>query len=89
LSEPSGEFERDPGWTEQRRLPVAQRRDADTRVAFSFLISLGEARESESPAAATERHQVSPKDPVHNSTQGFDRLSPNGRTQIQKLEFSA
>jgi hypothetical protein len=33
LSERS-EFERDPGWTEHRRLPVAQRRDAASRVAF-------------------------------------------------------
>ena len=36
LSERS-EFELDPVWTEHRRLPVAQRRDADSRVAFLFL----------------------------------------------------
>ena len=31
------EFELDPGWTEHRRLPAAQRRDADSRVAFFWL----------------------------------------------------
>ena len=36
LSERS-EFERDPGWAEHRWLPVAQRRDAGTRVAFFWL----------------------------------------------------
>ncbi|WP_457306858.1 hypothetical protein, partial [Polaromonas sp. P5_E6] len=45
LSERS-EFERDPAWTEHRRLPVAQRRVADSRVAFSFAyFSFGEAKE--------------------------------------------
>jgi hypothetical protein len=45
LSERS-EFERDPAWTEHRRLPVAKRRDADSRVAFSFAyFSFGEAKE--------------------------------------------
>ena len=40
------EFELDPGWTEHRRLPVAQRRDADSRVAFSFAyFTFGEAKE--------------------------------------------
>ncbi|ABE41989.1 hypothetical protein Bpro_0022 [Polaromonas sp. JS666] len=40
------EFERDPAWPEHRRLPVAKRRDADSRVAFSFAyFSLGEAKE--------------------------------------------
>jgi hypothetical protein len=40
------EFERDPAWTEHRRLPVAKRRDAATRVAFSFAyFSFGEAKE--------------------------------------------
>ena len=36
LSERS-EFERDPALTEHRRLPVAKRRDADSRVAFLFV----------------------------------------------------
>ena len=46
MSEALAEFERDPGWTEHRRLPVAQRRDADTRVAFSFAyFAFGEAKE--------------------------------------------
>ena len=45
LSERS-EFERDPGWAEPRRLPAAQRRDAGTRVAFSFAyFTFGEAIE--------------------------------------------
>ena len=36
----------DPVWTEHRRLPAAKRRDADTRVAFSFAyFSFGEAKE--------------------------------------------
>ncbi len=40
------EFERDPGWAEHRRLPVATRRDAGTRVAFSFAyFTFGEAKE--------------------------------------------
>ena len=29
--------ERDPAWTEHHRLPAAQRRDADSRVAFSLV----------------------------------------------------
>ena len=40
------EFELDPGWTEHRRLPVAKRRDANSRVAFSFAyFAFGEAKE--------------------------------------------
>ena len=31
------EFERDPAITEHRRLPAAQRRDANSRVAFSLV----------------------------------------------------
>ena len=42
------------------------------------LLSLGEARESESPAAATERHQDSLENQVRDLMQGLDRLSPNG-----------
>jgi len=45
LSERS-EFELDPGWTEHRRLPVVKRRDADSRVAFSFAyFSFGDTKE--------------------------------------------
>ncbi|MDI1340013.1 hypothetical protein, partial [Polaromonas sp.] len=45
LSERS-EFEPGPGWTEHRRSPVAKRRDADSRVAFSFAyFSFGDAKE--------------------------------------------
>ncbi|OYZ17450.1 MAG: hypothetical protein B7Y28_19245 [Polaromonas sp. 16-63-31] len=45
LSERS-EFELDPDWTEHRRLPAAKRRDADSRVAFSFAyFSFGDAKE--------------------------------------------
>ena len=43
---------------------------------FFCLLFFGEAKKSESPAAATERHQDSAKNQVRNSTQGFDRLSP-------------
>ena len=40
------ELERDPGGTEHRRLPAAKRRDAGTRVAFSFAyFAFGEAKE--------------------------------------------
>ena len=46
MSEATAEFERDPGWAEHRRLPVAQRRDAGSRVAFSFAyFTFGEAKE--------------------------------------------
>jgi hypothetical protein len=45
LSERS-EFERDPVLTEHRRLPVAKRRDAASRVAFSLgFFTFGEAKE--------------------------------------------
>ena len=44
LSERS-EFERDPGWTEHRRVPVAQRRVADSRVAFLLLTFLWRSKE--------------------------------------------
>ena len=44
LSERS-EFELDPGWTEHRRLPAAQRRDADSRVAFLLLTFLWRSKE--------------------------------------------
>ena len=67
LSERS-EFELDPGWTEHRRLPVAQRRDADSRVAFSFAyFAFGEAKKGKSPAAATERHRTHRRNPVADS----------------------
>ena len=40
------EFARDPAFAEYRRLPEAKRRDADSRVAFSFAyFSFGEAKE--------------------------------------------
>ena len=44
LSEP-GEFERDPAFSEHRRLPVAKRRDAGTRVAFLLLTFLWRSKE--------------------------------------------
>ena len=57
LSEALAEFERDPGWAEHRKVPAAKRRVADTRSPFLCLLSFGEAKESRSPAAATERHR--------------------------------
>ena len=39
------EFELDPGWAEHRKMPVAQRRDADTRVAFLLLTFLWRSKE--------------------------------------------
>ena len=38
------EFERDPGWTEHRRLPVAQRRDPDCGSPFVWSLYFGEAK---------------------------------------------
>ena len=60
---------------------------------FFCLLFFGEAKKSKSPAAATERHQDSSKFQVHDSTQGFDGLSPNGRGDgsgdgIRKRAFS-
>ena len=47
-------------------VPEAKRRDPDCGSPSLCLLSLGEARESESPAAATERHQVFLDNPVRN-----------------------
>ena len=70
-----------PQTYKHRRLPVAKRRDADTRVAFSFAyFAFGEAKESESPAAATERHQDSSKCPaLRSSTKQFG----SGRFRVE------
>ena len=54
LSERS-EFERDPAGREHRRLPGAKRRDAGSRAALLWLLSLA-ANESDSPAGANTRH---------------------------------
>jgi hypothetical protein len=64
--------------SEHRKVPGAKRRDPDCGSPSLCLLSLGEARESESPAAATERLRNVAKNLVMDSTQGFDRLSPNG-----------
>ena len=63
------------GPDEQRK---ESRSDPDFGSPSLCLLSLGEARESESPAAATERHRNSAQGWVVDSTQGFDKLSPNG-----------
>ena len=45
---------------------------------FFCLLFFGEAKKSESPAAATERHRNLSKYALLDQTRGFDRLSPNG-----------
>ena len=77
LSERS-EFKRDPACREQRR---ESRSDPDFGSLFLCLLSFGEAKEGKSPAAATERHRNSAQSEVVDSTQGFDTLSPNGKSR--------
>jgi hypothetical protein len=62
LSERS-EFERDPVLTEHRRLPVAQRRDADSRVAFSLVTFLLAKQKKVTSRRATPG-QPNPKKPT-------------------------
>jgi hypothetical protein len=50
----------------------------DCGSPFFGLPYFGEAKKGESPAAAKERLQVLSTNRVRNSTQGFDRLNPNG-----------
>jgi hypothetical protein len=64
--------------SEHRKVPEAKRRDPDCGSPFLGLLSFGEAKESESPAAATERLQVLSTNRVRDSTQGFDKLNSNG-----------
>ena len=55
-------------------------RSGGTQAAGSPFFGLpyfGEAKKGKSPAAATERHRNSARSWVVDSTQGFDRLSPN------------
>ena len=60
---------------EQRK---ESRSDPDFGSPFFGLPYFGEAKKGESPAAATERHQDSAKNPGTDATQRFDRRSPNG-----------
>ena len=60
----------------------------DCGSPFFGLPYFGEAKESESPAAATERPQDSSMSQQIEKEQGFDRLSPNGDKQIRKRAFS-
>ena len=82
--------ERDPAWPEHRRLPAAQRRDADSRVAFSFAyFSFGECKRKVSSRRATPGQQASAAHTTVGTSQGFDPFvfaqnrypSPNGRAK--------
>ncbi|AOG24269.1 hypothetical protein BSY15_586 [Acidovorax sp. RAC01] len=92
LSERS-EFERDPAKPEHRRLPEAERRDADSGVALS-LVTFFRRRERKllarraTPGLRPQHgHAVTTKKPGFDKLSpnglgrypGFDRLSPNGR----------
>ncbi len=79
------EFERDPAGREHRRLPEAQRRDADSGVAFSLVTFFRPAirwrskrkllrRQAHSPAPALNTGMR----PDQRTGPGFDKLSPNG-----------
>ena len=61
LSEAIAEFERPPAQTEQRSVPEALLRDDAFGSPSLCLLSLGEARESESPAGARPGLQVHQK----------------------------
>ena len=52
--------------SEHRKAPGAKRRDPDCGSPFFGLPYFGEAKKGESPAAATERHQVLSNNPVLN-----------------------
>ena len=76
LSERS-EFELDPGWTEHRRLPAAQRRDADSRVAFSWLTFFWRSKRKVSrPSRRQSGIRTHQRTKAADLKQGFDRLSP-------------
>ena len=73
------EFERDPAGREHRRLPEAQRRDADSGVAFFCLLFLATQekkvrRRAHIPAPALRTSKQSDQ----RASPGFDKLSPNG-----------
>jgi hypothetical protein len=78
LSERS-EFERPPAQTEQRSVPEAPLRDDAFGSPSLCLLSLGEARESESPAGAR------PGQPAHQKQPTSD---PNGRSCGSSLHAS-
>ena len=52
------EFARDPAVVEQRRLPVAKRRDPDCGSPFFWVLFFGEAKKSASPAGASPGQQA-------------------------------
>ncbi|TAJ67893.1 MAG: hypothetical protein EPO53_02165, partial [Variovorax sp.] len=53
---------------EHRRLPVAKRRVADSGSPFLWLLSFGEAKESDSPAGASPGQQPKQKAHPHRGT---------------------
>ena len=74
------EFERDPAGLEHRRLPEAQRRDADSGVAFFCLLFLATQekkvrRRAHIPAPALGTGMQADQ----RASPGFDKLRPNGR----------
>ena len=72
----AAEFERDPGWAEHHRLPRSEAKGTQAPGSPFFSLGFfGEAKKSKSPAAATERHQNSSRNPLSESTQGFDTLA--------------
>ena len=74
LSERS-EFERDPGWTEYRRVPVAQRRVADSRgrLLFGYFILAKQNKVTSRrapPGLVVKAHQ-------NKTTYGFNNYDRN------------
>jgi hypothetical protein len=61
MFEPAGRVSASPADPEQRSVPVAQRRADESGSLSLCLLSLGEARESESPAGARPGLQLQPQ----------------------------
>jgi hypothetical protein len=61
MFEPAGRVSAPPADTEQRSVPAAQRRADESGSPSLCLLSLGEARESESPAGARPGLHLQPK----------------------------
>jgi hypothetical protein len=72
MFEPAGRVSAPPAGPEQRSVPEAQRRDDESGSLSLCLLSLGEARESESPAGARPGLLLQPK-----PLQKLSTLSPS------------